>query len=75
MGETRKDALRVVFDRRVKHWSLTTLREKVIKIGARVVARARYVTFQISEVAIPQQLFEAILRRIEQLGPLLPAPT
>ncbi len=37
----------------VKHWSLTTLREKLIKIGAKVVRRARYVTFQMAEVAIP----------------------
>ena len=31
--------------REVKHWSLTTLREKLIKIGAKVVRHGRYVTF------------------------------
>jgi len=36
----------------VKHWSLTTLREKLIKIGAKVVTTARYVVFQMTEVAI-----------------------
>ena len=51
----------------VKHWSLTTLREKLIKIGAKVVSTARYVVFQIAEIAIPRRLFRAILERIRQL--------
>ena len=55
-----------------KHWSLTTLREKLIKIGAEVVRHARYVTFQMAEVAVPRQLFRAILHRIRRLR-LLPA--
>ena len=37
----------------VKHLSLTTLREKLIKIGAKIVRHGRYVTFQLAEVAIP----------------------
>ena len=53
----------------VKHWSLTTLREKLIKIGAKVVRHARYVTFQMAEVAIPRRLFATILRRIGRLCP------
>ena len=51
----------------VKHWSLTTLREKLIKIGAKVVTTARYVVFQMAEVAIPRRLFRAILERIRRL--------
>ena len=45
----------------------TTLREKLIKIGAKIVRRARYATFQWAEVAIPRKLFRDILRRIERL--------
>ncbi len=37
----------------VKHWSLTTLREKLVKIGTKVVRHATYVTFQLAEVAVP----------------------
>jgi hypothetical protein len=37
---------------------MTTLREKLIKIGAKVVTHARYVTFQMAEVAISRQLFK-----------------
>ena len=53
--------------RKVKHWSLTTLREKPIKIGAKVVSRAKAVTFQLAEAAVPHSLFAAILERIDQL--------
>ena len=31
-----------------EHWSLTTLREKLVKIGAKVVRHGRYVTFQLA---------------------------
>ncbi len=37
----------------MEHWSLTTLREKLIKIGAKVMRHGRYVTFQSAEVAVP----------------------
>lgn len=57
----------------VVHWSLTSLREKLVKIGAKVVTHARYVTFQMAEVAVPSQLFEEILRLIDGLRPR-PAP-
>jgi len=65
---------RLALPRSVKQWSLTTLREKLIKIGAKVVSHARYVTFQMAEVAIPQRLFKTILRRISRLRPLVPVP-
>ena len=53
--------------RSVRTWTLTTLREKLIKIGAKVVRHARAVTFQMAEVAIPRELFVAILGRIGRL--------
>ncbi len=58
----------------VEHWSMTTLRDKLIKIGAKVVRHGRYVTFQLAEVAIPRRLFAEILRLISVLRPK-PAPT
>ena len=36
----------------IKDWSLTSLKEKLIKIGAKVVSHGRYVAFQMAEVAI-----------------------
>ena len=53
----------------VEHWSLTTLREKLIKIGAKVVRHGRYITFQLAEVAIPRTLFAEILGLIDGLRP------
>jgi Transposase DDE domain group 1 len=41
----------------VEQWSLTTLREKLVKIGARIVRHGRYVMFQLAEVAVPRALF------------------
>ncbi len=60
---------RLALPHAVKHWSLTTLREKLVKIGAKVVQHARYVVFQMAEVAIPRGLFRAILERIRRLRP------
>jgi len=65
---------RLALPRSVKHWSLTTLREKLIKIGAKVVTHARYVIFQMAEVAVPQWLFRAILERIRRLRPPATVP-
>ncbi len=54
----------------VKQWSLTTLREKLVKIGAKVVEHSRYVIFRLAEVAVPRVLFEQILTKIRQLRPV-----
>src|SRR5881227_507406 len=58
----------------VERWSLTSLREKLIKIGAKVVSHGRYVTFQLAEVAVPRQMFVDILSLIARLrAPPAPA--
>jgi hypothetical protein len=55
-------------------WSLTGLREKLIKIGAKVVSHGRYVTFQMAGVAVPRQMFREILSLIARLrAPPAPA--
>ena len=41
--------------------------EKLIKIGAKIVRHARYVTFQMAEVAVPRKLFREILQRIARM--------
>ncbi len=53
----------------IAQWSLTTLREKVVKIGAKVVAHGRYLVFQMAEVAVPEELFRRLLDRIAGLRP------
>tara|TARA_B110000495_G_scaffold170897_1_gene158870 strand:+ start:139 stop:1485 length:1347 start_codon:yes stop_codon:yes gene_type:complete len=56
----------------VKHWTLTTLRDKLIKIGAKVVYHARYVMFQLAEVVIPRCLYRTILDRIRRFAATQP---
>ncbi len=58
---------RLVLPRSLKHWSLTSLRERLIKIGARAVRHARYVRFQLAEVAVSSAQFAQILARIARV--------
>jgi len=51
----------------LERWSLTTIREKLIKIGGKVVTHARYTTFQMAEVAVPRVLFNRVLQMIDHL--------
>ena len=64
MGNVLRQA---VLHRSVRHWSLTMLREKLIKIGVKIVRHSRQVIFQMAEVAVPRELFQSILRAIESL--------
>ena len=51
----------------VVHWSLTTLREEPVKIGAKVVRHGRSVTFQLAVLAVPRCFFQKILSLIDDL--------
>ena len=65
---------RLALPRAMAHWSLTTLSEKLVKIGARMVRHGRYVTFQMAEVAVSRRMFGQILARIARLrAPPAPA--
>jgi Transposase DDE domain group 1 len=50
--------------RAVRHWKLTMLREKLIKIGAKVVRHSGKIVFQMAEVTVPRELFRAILEGV-----------
>ena len=56
----------------VRHWSLTTLRDRLVKIGARIVRHGRSIAFQIAEVMVPRVLFRQILAAIAALRPEAP---
>ncbi|HKF95835.1 MAG TPA: transposase, partial [Gammaproteobacteria bacterium] len=53
----------------IERWSLTTLREKVVKIGAKVIAHARYTVIQMAKVTVPRDLFRRMLDLIDGLRP------
>jgi hypothetical protein len=59
----------LVLPKPIQGWTLTTLRDKLLKIGAKVVTHAKYVVFQLAEVAISRKPFARILERIAHLGP------
>ncbi len=61
---------RLALPKSIKDWSLRTMREKLVKIGAKVVRHARYVTFQLAEVLVSRSLFREILERIHRLKPV-----
>ena len=56
----------------VKHWTLTTLRDKLVKVGGKVVYHARSVPFQLAEVAVPRRQYRAILDRIRRFAAISP---
>lgn len=57
----------------VSQWSMTTLRNRLVKIGAKIVRHGRSVTFQMAEVMVSRGLFQTILDAIATLRPLPPA--
>jgi hypothetical protein len=61
---------RLVLPLEMTRWSLTTLREKLVKIGARLTRHARRVVLQMAEVAVTRDFFAQILSRIRHLKPV-----
>ncbi len=58
----------------IETWSLTSLRERLIKTGARLVRHARYAVFQFAEAALPREVFAGVLGLINGLrGPPIEA--
>ena len=51
----------------IETWSLTSLRERLIKTGTRLVRHGRYAIFQMAEAALPRQVFAGILGLINGL--------
>jgi len=58
---------------KVKKWSMTTLRDRLVKIGAKIVRHGPSVIFQMAEVAVPRALFQELLSAIAALRPSPPA--
>ena len=60
----------------IERWSLTSLRERLIKTSARLVRHARYAVFQFAEAALPRAVFAGVLGLINGLrGPRAEAAT
>jgi len=53
--------------RQIAHWTLTTLREKLIKLGTRLIKHARYALFQVAEFVVTATTFGNILQNIHRM--------
>jgi hypothetical protein len=51
----------------IESWSLISLRERLVKTGARLVRHARYAVFQLAEAALPRAVFAGVLTLINGL--------
>jgi hypothetical protein len=51
----------------IERWSLTSLRERLIKTGTRLVHHGRYAIFQMAASALPREVFAGILGLINSL--------
>ena len=71
----RREAKRTLaLPKAVEHWPLTSLREELVKIGAKVVSHGRYVTLKLAEVAVSRALFAQVLGLIANLRAPPPKP-
>ena len=61
---------RLVLPRRIDGWSLTSLQQRLVKTGGRLIKHARYYWLLLAESHLTRRLFGAMVRRIE----LLPLP-
>jgi hypothetical protein len=52
---------------------VTTLPDRLVEIGAKIVRHGRSITFQMVEVIVPRGLFQQIPGAIAALRPLPPA--
>src|SRR5262249_52799443 len=50
----------------IQDWSLTSLQQRLLKTGGRLIRHARHLTFQLAEKAWTRTLFRQILARMER---------
>ena len=65
---------RLVLPLRVGKWSLTSLQQRLVKTGGRLIKHARYYWLLLAEGHLTRRLFGAMLRRGPEGAPALPAP-
>lgn len=59
---------RLILPLAIQSWSLTSLHQRLFKIGGRFIRPARYFILQLAESQLTQRLFAQIIRRIERLA-------
>jgi hypothetical protein len=59
---------RLVLPKRIENWSLTSLQQRLVKTGGRLIKHARYYWLLLAESHLTRRVFGAILQRIESLA-------
>ena len=58
---------RLVLPKKIENWSLTSLQQRLVKTGGRLVKHARYYWRLLAESHLTRRLFGGMVRRIEAL--------
>jgi hypothetical protein len=58
---------RLVLPRRIEKWSLSSLQQRLVKTGGRLIKHARYYWLFLAESHLTRRLFGSMVRRIEAL--------
>ncbi len=58
---------RLVLPARIDNWSLTSLQQRLVKTGGRLIKHARYYWLLLAESHLTRRLFGSMVRRIEAL--------
>ena len=58
---------RLVMPKRIDHWSLTSLQQRLVKTGGRLIKHARYYWLLLAEIHLTRRLFGSMVRRIAAL--------
>ena len=59
---------RLVLPRKIENWSLTSLQQRLVKTGGRLVKHARYYWLMLAESHLTRRLFAGMVRRIDALA-------
>jgi hypothetical protein len=59
--------LRRVLPKKIDHWSLTSLQQRLVKTGGRLVKHARYYWLRLAESHLTRRPFGSMVRKIEAL--------
>ena len=58
---------RLALPARIDHWSLTSLQQRLVKTGGRLIKHARYYWLLLAESHLTRRLFAGMLRKIAAL--------
>ena len=59
---------RLVLPKKIENWSLTSLQQRLVKTGGRLIKHARYYWLMLAESHLTRRLFGSMVRRIDALA-------